>query len=219
MTLKKRYWLAVLYPGESAPDNWRSILEDTHIPMAVSPLHDCDTNADGEVKKPHRHLLIAYEGPTTYNNVKSMLEPIGGPNPIPCESVRGAFRYLTHRDNPEKYQYDSKDIICLNGFSEVDYVGLTSTEVTAIIRKMQQIVRENKFCRVNELADYLLDNDLADEYDVLINHTYFMKCYLDGMYRTRAEEKEERFKKMGVLMDGINDNKICATIIDGKKKK
>lgn len=49
---RTRNWTFVLYP-DSAPDNWRQILDDKHIEWIESPLHDKDVNANGEPKKPH----------------------------------------------------------------------------------------------------------------------------------------------------------------------
>ena len=55
---RTRNWTVVLYP-ESAPENWRDILDALHIEWVESPLHEFDTNATGEVKKPHWHLLLS----------------------------------------------------------------------------------------------------------------------------------------------------------------
>ena len=44
---RTRNFATVVYP-DSAPDNWLSALEDTHVTSCVSPLHDQDVNPDGE---------------------------------------------------------------------------------------------------------------------------------------------------------------------------
>ena len=44
---KGRDWTFVVYP-ESAPSNWRELLDDTHLRWIESPLHDKDLDADGE---------------------------------------------------------------------------------------------------------------------------------------------------------------------------
>lgn len=41
--IKGRDWAFIVYP-ESAPENWREILDDTHIRWIESPLHDKDFN-------------------------------------------------------------------------------------------------------------------------------------------------------------------------------
>lgn len=62
--VKARYWWFVLYP-ESAREDWRDWLQSTGLPFAISPLHDKDKNPDGTDKKPHHHIIIAFNGPTT----------------------------------------------------------------------------------------------------------------------------------------------------------
>ena len=54
---KNRYWTFLIYP-ESAPKDWKDILQQTFLPVAISPLHDKDLNADGEKKKPHYHIIV-----------------------------------------------------------------------------------------------------------------------------------------------------------------
>lgn len=49
--VKKRNWVMVAYP-DSLPENWLDILVQTGLPCAISPLHDRDTEATGEPKKP-----------------------------------------------------------------------------------------------------------------------------------------------------------------------
>ena len=95
------------------------------------------------------------------------------------EQVRGYYRYLTHKDNPEKAQYDEKDIQTLNGFDIRDFVEMTKSEVNAKIRIIQKMIRELDFLEYADLLDYLQDEDeLADEYDVAINHTILLNTYI-----------------------------------------
>ena len=93
--VKKRHWAAVVYP-ESLPPDWRDIIAQTGIKAAISPLHDKDYSADGTPKKPHYHVILSYDGPTTYNAVLGLVNGrLGQPAPQPLESVKGYYRYLT----------------------------------------------------------------------------------------------------------------------------
>ena len=175
--VKKRNWAFVLYP-ESAPENWRDLLQQTGIQAAISPLHDKDVNPDGEVKKSHYHVIITYNNTTTYNAVKDLTDSLNCPIPQPLEQVRGYYRYLTHKDNPEKYQYDEKDITTINGFDILDYVELTTTEINKIKIEIQQIIRDNQILEYADLMDLLLDNDMKNYWDVASNHTYFFDKYI-----------------------------------------
>lgn len=186
--LKKRNWAFVVYP-ESAPENWIELLQQCGVVGAISPLHDKDLNATGEPKKAHWHVIVTYEGPTAQSVVERLTERLNAPKPIPLEQVRGYYRYLTHKDNPEKAQYDEKDIQTLNGFNIRDFVEMTKSEVNAKIRIIQKMIRELDFLEYADLLDYLQDNDeLADEYDVAINHTILLNTYIKSR-RYKREPK------------------------------
>ena len=181
--MKKRNWAFVLYP-ESAPENWKELLQQTGLGIAISPLHNKDINPTGEVKKAHYHIILTYDGPTTYNNVRSLTESLGQPIPQPLEQVRGYYRYLTHKDNPEKAQYDDKDIITYNGFNIQDFVELTTSEVMAIKKQLQIFIRDNHITEYSLLMDLLLDNEMSSMYEVASNHTYFLDKYITS-YRNK----------------------------------
>ena len=152
--LKKRNWAFVVYP-ESAPSDWIEQLQQRGVVGAISPLHDKDLNATGEPKKAHWHVIVTYEGPTAQSVVERLTERLNAPKPIPLEQVRGYYRYLTHKDNPEKAQYDEKDIQTLNGFSIRDFVEMTKSEVNVKIRIIQKMIREFDFLEYADLLDYL----------------------------------------------------------------
>lgn len=149
--VKKRNWAFVLYP-ESAPADWLEQLQKTGLPCAISPLHDRDTNATGEPKKPHYHVMVFYQGPTAFSVVERYTKSLNQPIPQPVEQVRGYYRYLTHKDNPEKAQYDEKDIQTLNGFDIGDFVELTKSET-------------DRICK--EILSYIIDNEILEYIDLL----------------------------------------------------
>lgn len=156
--IKSRTWGMVVYP-ESAPENWQELLSETFMQFAVSPLHDKDVNPDGEIKKPHWHVILIWDGPVTQNAAIKIAEKVNAPNPVKLESVRGAFRYFTHMDNPEKYQYDEKDIKLFNGFDISSYISLTKEEKYEAIGKIMDIINENGITEYIDLLNILRLND------------------------------------------------------------
>lgn len=187
-TVKKRNWVFVLYP-ESAPDDWLEVLQKTGLPIAISPLHDQDVNPTGEKKKAHHHVILCYPGPTTFNVVKELsVETLGQVIPEPCDSVRGYYRYLTHRDNPEKAQYQERDIITLNGFSILDQ--LNKSEIGEYKKAIQSIIIGNDITEYADLMDLLLQENMAMEYDIASSNTLFFNSYI----RSRRHIAEGRRK-------------------------
>lgn len=177
-TSKKRNWACVVYP-ESLPENWLEILRLSGLQVAISPLHDKDTEADGITpKKPHYHVILIYSGPTSFNVVKNLTDELNAPIPVALEAVRGYYRYLTHKDNPEKYQYDEKEIRCLNGFSILDFVELTKTEVLKIKKSLIDLIKQKKITEYAVFVDYVMEELSESELDVATGHTFFFDKYI-----------------------------------------
>lgn len=152
--IKARTWGMVVYP-DSAPENWIELLSETFLQFAVSPLHDKDINPDGELKKAHWHVILVWDGPVTKNTALTIATKLNAPQPIKIESVRGAYRYFTHTDNPEKYQYDVKDIRVFNGFDISSYVALTKEEKYKAIVDIKKIIHEKRIVEYLDLLDVL----------------------------------------------------------------
>lgn len=177
---KSRIWAFVAYP-DSLPKNWLDILKQTGLKIAISPLHDADLNADESEKKPHYHIIAVWDnGSTTFNCASTLAKKVKGTIPISLESVRGYYRYLTHEDNPEKAQYDKKDIIHLNGFSITDFVELTKSEVMKLKKEILKLIRDNDLTEYCHLIDLLeIEEDSRPEaLEVATNHTIFFNAYL-----------------------------------------
>lgn len=176
---KGRYWACVCYP-ESLPTNWLEILQNSGLALAISPLHDKDVNPTGEPKKPHYHLLLCYDGPTTYNNVKTLCVSLNATIPIKIESPRGMYRYHIHLDNPDKAQYDDRKRILMNGLDPANFNGLTETEEFKIKCELLQLIRDNKIYEYSNLINYLRALELKEYLKVAMKNTLFFNSYLNS---------------------------------------
>ena len=188
--IKKRNWTFVLYP-ESAPEDWREQIKISGLMTAISPLHDKDLNPTGEPKKAHYHILLVYSGPTTYNAVSKFTASLNATIPQALESVRGMYRYFSHKDNPEKYQYDEREITTLNGFNIADLIELTKSEVNELKAKILKLIREVGITEYSGLVDFLIDNEMLPEYDVAINNTFFFNTYICSKRNAERQEAED----------------------------
>lgn len=191
--VKKRNWTFVLYP-ESAPKDWMEQIKLSGLLSAVSPLHDKDVNPTGEAKKAHHHILLVYSGPTTYNAVAKFTASLNATIPQALESVRGMYRYFSHKDNPEKYQYLEEDIVTLNGFNIADLVELTKSEVNELKMKILKLIRDVDIYEYSGLVDFLIDNGMTAEYDVAINNTFFFHTYITSRRNAVRQEAEDLAK-------------------------
>lgn len=170
---KSRNWGFVVYP-DSAPSNWMDQLQESGISFAVSPLHDKDYYPDGELKKAHWHVIVVWDGPVTDVKAKKISDLLNSPMPIRLESVRGAYRYFTHKDSPEKYQYLDLDIKVFNGFDISNYVALTKEEKYKAVEDIIDCIETNNFYEYFDLLSHLRLTDynlfkVACDNTILIN--------------------------------------------------
>lgn len=189
--VKKRNWAFVVYP-ESLPEGWLDLLRETGLQCAISPLHDKDKEPTGELKKAHYHVIACYSGPTSYNVVKGLTEQLHAPGPQALEQVRGYYRYLTHKDNPEKAQYSENDIQTLNGFYIGDFVELTKSEVLNIKRDLLTLIREADILEYSDFLNLLQDSDMVQQFDVASSNTLFFDRYICSRRNKQLPKEQKR---------------------------
>lgn len=186
-SIKKRHWVYIVYP-ESAPEDWIEVLKDTLVPFAVSPLHDQDVDIVGNLKKPHWHLIVSFDGPTTFNCAASYCEITKGPLPKACGSLKGAYEYFTHKNSLDKYHYSSTEIQEYNGF----VVEVTNNESMKINKELAKLIYAENIIEITEL-ECLIRNYYGDEYYVaFVRNAY----YFNMLIKSLRHNPERRRKKM-----------------------
>lgn len=194
-------WAFVIYP-ESLPDGWLEILRDTHVPIALSPLHDRDvwTEADeeanpehkaGEPKKPHRHGVMYFESLKTPDQALEVLEPLGVKRVERVYAPKAYNRYLCHLDDPEKAQYPIEEVVRLNGADCSMVRELTADEREAMQRDIQRFVIDTGITEYAELMDYCLESN-PDWLKIVRSQTITWRGYLASRRGMVAYEQGRR---------------------------
>lgn len=203
---RTRNWSTIIYPRQTegeettCPDNWADILAELGVKCAVSPLHDKDLkegdNPNGELKKPHRHVVIAFDGVKTRAQAKELFDRIGGVGAEPVNSLYGMTRYLTHADNPEKAQYSNVDVLTFGGFQYKRYASTKDDEEKQVLSQMGDIfkaIEEFQLYNFSDLADYLLQEQ-PELFGCYRKNAYFFANYLkskQNIYRNVVDNMEK----------------------------
>lgn len=190
---KERYWTFIMYP-QSMPKDWKEYLQETGLKIAISPLHNRDKNADKTQKKEHYHVLLCFSGPTTYSRVEKITKYLNATIPKRVMSVIGIIRYFTHKDNPEKEQYNEEDIISINGLDIKDYDGLTQTRIQYLKKEIVRYIRENRIYDYSVLYDKMLDEGNFESCEVISTNTIFFNSYLKSRKWIKEEFKNKLLK-------------------------
>lgn len=195
---RKRNWTIVVYP-ESAPENWREILDEEHIEWVESPLHDRDLNGDGTPKKPHWHVVLLFEGNKSFEQIKELADKINAPSPKYIQSVRAMVRYCAHLDNPDKAQYAVNEIIAHGGADIAELLKPTASSRYEMIGDMIKYISSH---RVTEFIDFAMfcqserPDDwfplLCDSASFIIGQAIKSQRHKPRFYTPVEEEEEEK---------------------------
>ena len=175
---RTRNWEFFIYE-DSAPENWRDLIDELHIQWIESPWHDKDVNPHtGELKKKHKHVCVCFDSVKTYEQVKEITDMLHSPIPQRCHSLKGSVRYFAHLDNPEKAQYKIEDIIAHGGFDLAEMFRPTSSERYTYIREMLAYVKDNGITEFQDLMDYAAVEHPDDWFPLLCDSC----AYVVGQY-------------------------------------
>lgn len=199
-----KYWWGVLWL-ENLRTDWKTKIDDiVQFPYAYC-IHDKDLDNDEDERKPHVHLIIAWNNTTTYNNAfKTFIELSAEGkkccNKIErCKEIRYCYNYLIHDTEScrkaKKFQYCKESRIEGNNFD----IGL-----------FEQVSLADKQRMRRELAKFILDNKIR-------SYTKFYTCVLvtyDNSYEEVAASYSTFFKSLcsGFRDDWNDKNKYGSAI-------
>lgn len=187
-TSRTRNWTIIVYP-DSAPNNWREIISSMHVQWIESPQHNRDVNPDGTIKKAHWHVLLLFGSKKSFDQIKQITDRLNAPIPQQCHSITGMVRYFAHLDNPEKYQYDPKNIIGHGGAEPSRYLETAAQrkqDKINTIKLMMDFVKKNNITEYVDLCDYAAKNEPAWFESLITNSSYVMTQYIkSNRYKSR----------------------------------
>lgn len=182
---RTRNFATIIYL-DSAPVNWVDKLNQLHVAVLVSPLHDKDIDPNGELKKPHHHVLVMFESPKDFETqVKPIFDEIGGVGREMVNSSRGYARYLCHLDNPEKAQYSPSEVCCMGG---ADFYAITNlpTDDIKLLGEIFLYIQKNEIYSLAELLT-ISQSDHPEWFSMIA----MSRCYvIDKFIKSLAWERQ-----------------------------
>lgn len=211
-----KWWSFITYP-ESADKDWKERLQLLGCELAISPLHDKDKwdhdspevvdEETGEIieekgsrykfgdkKKEHYHCIIKFEKMTSYKEANKIVRDITkGPYLQKCMSLKGQYEYFTHTNNPDKYQYDKREIERYNGF----IIETTQTDRIVMIDEIGRVIEENKIISLGELRAYY--EGQYEYINVIATKSYYFERLAQANYRKLLPEG--RVQRVRIVTD------------------
>lgn len=183
-------WASILY-AESCVADIENALLDLKVPCALSPLHDRDIHDDdtGEVKKAHYHLILHFTTLKSRRQVKEDLKSLGAVGAERVRDLRAYTRYLIHIDDPDKAQYDIKDLRVFNGFNISKYFEEGKMDIDSGFAALVKIALEQGYTEYCSLVTYCLECD-AELLPSCRKSAYALTSFL----RSRAFQNDKKKK-------------------------
>lgn len=130
---------------DAAKINLTLLAHENQIRFYAYILHDKDTNEDGTLKEPHYHIIIVTYNAKTVSAVRRWfygwvdkegkdINTLGQA----CNDIYNAYDYLYHKNQPDKYQYDS-DLIVSN--NKGHFLGSADTDIDSATQMLFDLVK------------------------------------------------------------------------------
>ena len=200
---RTRNWTFLVYP-DSAPKDWREIIENEHIAWIEGPLHEGESKAtldNWDEIKPHIHVMLMYEGNKTFDQVKIITDKVNAPIPQMVASASGLVRYMIHLDHPDKKQYSESDIKAYGGADVVAMLRPSSSSRYKLVGEMMSFINDQAVSELSDLMDYARDNRFNDWFPLLCDNSayvigeYIKSCRYKWTEALKVLEDEEKAKK------------------------
>ena len=200
------WWWTIVYP-ESAPEDWRAKLrvkcDMCGWQVAISPLHDKDTwthdspatvidgveysagarYRTGDVKKAHWHVIVKLPVKTKYMTFATVIQDLlHCPYPQRVGSLKGAYDYLVHAGQPEKYRYEADEIERMGGFCVEPNV----RERAYMLGEILDRIHRESIYNYDTLCSLYVDQ--VDYISVIGTRAACLKYAVDGVFQRLAAQ-------------------------------
>lgn len=179
-------WTFLVYP-DSAPEDWKNILENYCIQTAISPLHEPEEKGkEGETKKQHWHIILNLDGQKTYKQIKEISDSLNGARPEKVLSPIGMYEYLIHKNHPDRQQFENgfDEIEHMNGFDKTEFIRNENVE-DSVCNALLKVIQEREILEFASLVAYCYEEQ-PEFLGYLRKFSYFFNSYLrskKGMYK------------------------------------
>lgn len=196
-------WTFLFYK-ESAPEDYKAVLDELKVPYVLSPWHDKDVDRKtGKLKKPHKHGAFFFDSLKSYSQVSDLIKTkLNGPAHVEIVmSPTGLYNYFTHAENKDKTQYNREDIESGCGFDLSKFI--VEEESDNFINEVIDVIEENDFTEFEELVWYARAND-TNLLKMIFNKTFFFSKFLDS--RRLNPKRHQQLNEDDTDNEEVTDN-------------
>lgn len=192
----KRIYAFLSYPESSNACEIADSMRKVGWDFARSPLHDRDKHKDGTQKKPHYHWLVGFEKDPP--RAKDFIECVKAIRGVVCyeelhvKNPWSAVEYFTHKNHPDKAQYDEEEVVNSEGWELEKYTTQEQRnehrkylktlqkqdDASALVDILSMVGSEPGKCNgFQPLVDKVIKNNPL-LLPLVLKNTYFLNTYI-----------------------------------------
>lgn len=187
---RDRKFSLLLYPEDSTHMDALELIKKSYDHAFI--LHDKDTDENGELKKPHYHVLIRWTGNVRWNTSVATELGITTNYIQKVKNFDRALEYLIHLNDADKYQYTFDDV---NGTMKTRLKQLVcqsdKSEGEKVVELIEYIESQEGHISVKDFSKYCAMNGYWSEFRR--SGSVFLKIIEEHnrkvMYNLRARER------------------------------
>ncbi|HFF5608072.1 TPA: Rep family protein, partial [Acinetobacter baumannii] len=178
---------------------------------------------DGTLKKPHYHVIYIARNPVTIESVRKKIKRKLGNSSVAhieiIDHIKGSYEYLTHESKDakakNKYVYDKKDILHINGFDIDRYVTLDESQKKELRNQLFDLINHCGIVNMKELAAFLdwrgQEYGIAnkrDVIDVIASNSNLFRMLFDANYQNgfRPQYAKRIDAETGEMIEGAGNH-------------
>ena len=172
---RSRKHLLLLYPDTSDHLTCVNFVKDNYDYVYIT--HDKDTDDQGNILKPHIHMII-YTNNATWNTAISSILNLDLRFIQKVRNDDQVLQYLIHYNQPTKYQYDPDDLIGTERIIKrlkniITNIDMSESEKAI---KIVEYIENSDIITYTDLAKYCAINDI---WDILRRNSYYFIKLID----------------------------------------
>ena len=192
--IKTRNYNLVLYPQEDKSHNEALEYIKSHYRYAYI-IHDRDIDDNGELKKPHAHIVISFKNARSLTSLSVELNI--EPNRIEaCRDLDSSLCYLIHYYDKEKFQY-SCDLVqgpLRNKLNKLIINDNLLDEDDAVLYLHDFIDKRDSFVSTSDFLKYCCSNGLFSYYRRSANIMHRLIDEHNSIIRLKTDVNDEIYK-------------------------
>lgn len=165
-------WTFIIYPDDSAPDNWRQIIENYHVSGAYSPIH----LPESDENKKHVHVILEFGSNMSLGTVKRFIADLNGTQPFLVYDKPRMYRYLSHMDEKNKIKYDPNEVTYFN-VPYYEYIN-TVGGVSDTLNDICDWINQSGCSTFKDLYNHALFTNNLNWMSFISTHVYFFNSFL-----------------------------------------